>query len=449
MRSAWRGSAASARNSRHGRGTIALEEPTTLEQAADGATPQGFFAQTFSSLRHTNYRYLWIGTVFMSAGQWIQQVTLGWLIYDLTGSSMLLGMLNGLRALPFLIASPIAGVVADRTNRKKVLMISQYVLLVATILMGALVAAGFVRVWQVFAFTLITAIAWSFVDPVRQSMVPTLVPKEDLMNAVALNSAAFNMTKVVGPSIGVLLIALSGAAGNFFVQGAAYAGVLLSVYWMVAPANSTEARRSSALANLKEGLVYVWSNPVVFALMTSALIPRIIAVPYQTLMPVFQKDVLKVGPEGLGVLLAAPGLGACLAGFALATLSSRIHRQSTVLIVSLIGLGIAMNIFAWTTSFTLALVILVAIGAFQIFYMATTNTMLQVIVPDHLRGRVMSIYMLDRGLMPIGALSAGVSAHWIGAPATVSYMGLTVVMLALIVAWRAPVVRRLAIGWHS
>jgi hypothetical protein len=108
-----------------------------------------------------------------------------------------------------------------------------------------------------------------------------------------------------------------------------------------------------------------------------------------------------------------------------------------------------MNIFAWTTSFTLALVILVAIGAFQIFYMATTNTMLQVIVPDHLRGRVMSIYMLDRGLMPIGALSAGVSAHWIGAPATVSYMGLTVVMLALIVAWRAPVVRRLAIGWHS
>jgi len=290
-----------------------LEEPATIEQTADGAATPGFLGQTFSSLRHVNYRYLWIGTVFMSAGQRIQQVTLGWLIYDLTGSSVLLGMLNGLRALPFLMVSPLAGVVADRNNRKKILIISQYVLLMSTILMGALVSAGFVRVWQVFAFTLITAIAWSFVDPVRQSIVPTLVPKDDLMNAVALNSAAFNMTKVVGPSIGGLLIALFGAGGNFFVQGAAYAGVLLSIYWMVVPANSTEARRSSALANLQEGLVYVWSNPVVFALMDSALIPRIIAVPYQTLMPVFQKDVLKVGAEGLGILLAAPGLGACLA----------------------------------------------------------------------------------------------------------------------------------------
>ena len=426
-----------------------MDEPAAIESTTAHAPLQGFLAQTFSSLRHRNYRYLWIGTVFMSAGQWIQQVTLGWLVYDITSSSVLLGMLNGLRALPFLIASPIAGVVADRTNRKSVLMVTQYVLLATTILMGVLVTAGFIRVWQVFTFTFITAIAWSFVDPVRQSMVPTLVPKEDLMNAVALNSAAFNMTEVIGPSLGGLLIALFGVGGNFFVQGAAYAGVLISIYWMVVPANSTEARRSSALENLKEGIAYVWSNDAVFALMTSALIPRIIAMPYQTLMPVFQKDVLKVGPEGLGILLAAPGLGACLAGFALATLSSRIRRQGIVLLVSLIALGIGMNIFAWTTSFTLALIVLVGIGACQIFYMATTNTMLQVIVPDHLRGRVMSIYMLDRGLMPIGALSAGVSAHWIGAPATVSYMGLAVIVLALVLAWRAPVIRDLAVSMES
>ena len=188
----------------------------------------------------------------------------------------------------------------------------------------------------------------------------------------------------------------------------------------------------------------VWRNPAVFALMTSALIPRIIAMPYQTLMPVFQKDVLKVGPEGLGLLLAAPGLGASMAGFALATLSSQLKRQGLVLLISLITLGAGMNIFAWTTSFPLALAVLVAIGACQIFYMATTNTMLQVIVPDHLRGRVMSIYMLDRGLMPLGSMTAGIGAHWLGAPATVSYMGLAVVVLALLVAWRAPVVRKLA-----
>jgi predicted MFS family arabinose efflux permease len=221
---------------------------------------------------------------------------------------------------------------------------------------------------------------------------------------------------------------------------------LLSLYWMTAPPRSSEARRASALANLKEGMSYVWHNPAVFALMTSALIPRIIAMPYQTLMPVFQKDVLRVGPEGLGLLLAAPGLGASLAGFALATVSSRITRQGWVLIFSLIGLGAGMNIFAWTSSFPLALVVLVAIGACQVIYMATTNTMLQVIVPDHLRGRVMSIYMLDRGLMPLGSMTAGISAHWIGAPATVSYMGLAVVFLAILLAWRAPVVRELGVS---
>ena len=424
-----------------------MEEHATTETTSTvGASANGFFAKTFSSLRHRNYRYLWVGTVCMSAGQWVQNVTLGWLIYDITGSSVLLGLLNGLRALPFLITSPIAGVIADRSDRRNILIVCQYILMTATFIMGMLVAAGYERVWQIFVFTLITAVAWSFVDPVRQSMVPTLVPKDELMNAVALNSAAFNMTKIVGPSIGGLLIALFGASGNFFVQGVAYGGVLLSLYWMTAPPRSIEANRTSAVANLKEGLNYVWSTPAVLALMTSALIPRIIAVPYQTLMPVFQKDVLKVGPEGLGILLAAPGLGACLAGFALATVSSRIKRQGIVLIVSLIGLGVGMNLFAWTTSFPVALVVLVAIGAFQLLYMATTNTMLQVIVPDHLRGRVMSIYMLDRGLMPIGQMTAGVSAYWIGAPATVSYMGLAVIVLAIVLAWRAPVVRRLAIN---
>ena len=277
----------------------------------------------------------------MSAGQWIQQVTLGWLLYDLTGSSVLLGALNGLRALPFLIASPIAGVVADRTDRRKILMSTQYILMTATVAMGVLVAIGYAAVWHLFVFTLITGIAWAFTDPVRQSMVPTLGPKEDLINAVALTSAAFNMTKVIGPSLGGLLIVTFGAAGNFFVQGAAYIAVLISIYWMVIPPAPAEARRSSALANLKEGLVYVWSNPTIFALLTSALVPRVCAMPYQTLMPVFQKDVLKVGPEGLGIMLAAPGLGAMCAGLMLASLANRVRRQGILMLVSLVALGIA------------------------------------------------------------------------------------------------------------
>lgn len=419
-----------------------MEEPlTTHVEAAAEAVPTRFRLQTFSSLGHRDYRYLWTGTMLMGAGQWIQQVTLGWLLYDLTGSSVLLGVLNGLRALPFLVAGPIAGVAADRLDRRNLLLRTQYVLVATAITMGVLVASGLLQAWHLFVFTLITGAAWSFHEPVRQSLVPNVVPKKDLVNAIALNSAGFNLTKIVGPALGGVLIALFGAAGNFFVQGAAYMGVLAMIYLMHVPPTPDEARRSSALANLKEGFSYVRSNPVVLALMMTAYVPRVFAVPYQTLMPVFQKDVLGVGPEGLGMLMAAPGLGAVLAVLMLATISSRLRRQGLLLLTSLILLGAFLILFSQATSFSLAILVLIVVGAFQILFMATTNTMLQLIVPDELRGRVMSLYMLDRGLMPAGALLAGVTAHFVGAPATVSMMGAIVIVLALVVAWRVPLIR--------
>lgn len=381
--------------------------------------------------------------MLMSAGQWIQQITLGWLLYDLTGSSVLLGALNGLRALPFLVSSPIAGVAADRMDRRKILINTQFVLLVTALGMGTLVASGLLQVWHLFLFTLITGAAWAFNEPVRQTLVPNLVPKGELMNAVALHSAGFNLTKVIGPALGGLLIALFGAAGNFFVQGLAYAGVLVTLYVMHVPPTPVQARQSSVVANLKEGFAYVWSTPTVLALMVADLVPRIFAVPYQALMPVFQKDVLGVGPEGLGMLMAAPGVGAVLSMLLLASIAHSFRRKGLLVLGGLISLGVFLILFSRTTSFPLALVILVAVGGCQIMFMATVNAMVQMTVPDALRGRVMSLYMLDRGLMPAGSLMAGVTAHFIGAPATVSLMGLIVIVLAVLVAWRVPLIRRL------
>ncbi len=419
------------------------ERLTTHVETAVEAAPTRFRLRTFSSLRHLDYRYLWTGTMFMSAGQWIQQITLGWLLYDLTGSSVLLGALNGLRALPFLVSSPIAGVAADRMDRRKLLLNSQSVLIVTALGMGALVASGLLRVWHLFLFTLITGAAWSFNEPVRQTLVPNLVPKEELMNAVALHSAGFNLNKVIGPALGGLLIALFGAAGNFFVQGLAYAGVLVTIYLMHVPPTPVQARQSSVVANLKEGFAYVWSTPIVLALMVADMVPRIFAVPYQALMPVFQKDVLGVGPEGLGMLMAAPGVGAVLSTLLLASIAHSFRHKGLLVLGGLILLGIFLILFSRTTSFPLALVILVAVGGCQIMFMATVNTMVQMTIPDALRGRVMSLYMLDRGLMPAGALFAGITAHFIGAPATVSMMGLIVIVLAVLVAWRVPLIRRL------
>ena len=419
------------------------EQVTDRVETAVKAARARFRFQTFSSLRHLNYRYLWTGTLMMSAGQWIQQVTLGWLVYELTSSSVLLGALNGLRALPFLVTGPMAGVAADRMDRQRLMLRTQYVLIVTAILMGSLVASGLLEVWHIFVFTLITGIGWSFSEPVRQSLIPGVVPKADLANAIALNSAGFNLMKVIGPALGGVMIALFGAAGNFFLQSGAYVGVLIMIYLMHVPPTPEKARHSSALANLKEGFAYVWSTPAVLALMILAYVPRVFAVPYQILMPVFQKDVLGVGPEGLGMLMAAPGVGAVFAVLALASLANRVRRQGLLLVVSIVILGMFLIVFSQTRSFPLALLVLILVGAFQMLFLASTATMLQLIVPDELRGRVMSLYMLDRGLMPAGALFAGVVAHFIGAPSTVATLGALVIVLALVVAWRLPAIGRL------
>ena len=398
---------------------------------------------TFSSLRHLDFRYLWTGTVMMSAGQWVQQVTLGWLIYDLTGNSVLLGALNGLRALPFLVTGPMAGVAADRMDRRKLLLRTQWVLIITAVLMGALVSSPYLHVWHIFLFTLITGVAWTITEPVRMSLIPAAVPKEELANAVALNSGGFNLMKVIGPALGGALIAWFGAGDNFFVQSVAYTGVLWMIYRIHIPPHRAEANKSSALANLKEGFAYVWSTPAVLALMTLAYVPRIFAVPYQTLMPVFQKDVMHVGPGALGLLMAAPGIGAVIAVLTMATLGNRIKRQGNLLVCSIIVLGIFLIFFSQITWMPLALVTLVIVGMFQMFFLASTATMLQLIVPDQLRGRVLSLYMLDRGFMPLGALFAGTSAHFIGAPSTVATMGGIVILLTLFVAWRIPSIRTL------
>ena len=380
----------------------------------------------------------------MSAGQWVQQVTLGWLIYDLTGNAMLLGALNGLRALPFLITGPMAGVAADRMDRKKLLLRTQWVLVATALLMGLLVASPYLHVWHIFVFTLITGVAWTITEPVRMSMIPNVVPKADLANAIALNSGGFNLMKVLGPALGGALIAWFGAAENFFVQAVAYSGVLAMIYWMQIPPHRSAATKSAtAYANLKEGFAYVWSTPAVLALMTLAYVPRVFAVPYQTLMPVFQKDVLKVGPEGLGLLMAAPGVGAVIAVLTMASLGNRIRRQGQFLLASIIVLGFFLIVFSQITYFPLALLSLVILGSFQMFFLASTATILQMIVPDQLRGRVLSLYMLDRGFMPLGAMFAGTSAHFIGAPFTVMIMGTIVIILTGLVAWRIPAIRTL------
>ena len=397
---------------------------------------------TFASLRNRDFRYLWAGTCFLSGGLWIQQVSLGWAIYEMTRSSILLGALNGLRFLPFLIFSPLAGVAADRTDRRKLMITTQWFVLVTALAMGVVVSLDLLEVWHLFAFTLVTGVVWSFSEPVRQALIPDVVPRAELMNAVALNSAAFNFTKIIGPSVGGVLIVLFGLAGNFYIQSASYLFVMWMIYRMHIPERVRDANRSSVLSNLREGIRYVWSEPVVFSILATAMIPRLFAMPYQALMPIFQKDVLQVGPDGLGMMMAAPGLGAMLVMLSVAHFANRVNRPGLLMIAALVLQGAFLILFALMRTLPLALLTLVVVGGFQVLFMSISNMVLHMTVPDQLRGRVMSIYMLDRGITPAGALMAGVSAHFIGAPYTVMGMGAMVLALSAVVVAFLPSLRK-------
>jgi len=409
---------------------------------ATGATSRGFGGGIFTSLiKYRDFRYLFMGNVFSSAGQWIQQITLSWLIYDMTGSTMLLGLINGMRALPFLLTGPLGGVVADRVDRRRLMMGTQLVLLVSTLIMGTMVLLNVHQVWHLFVFTVVTAMAWSFNQPVRQAVVPSVVPKHDLQNAIALNSAGFNMSRIVGPALGGLLIAWFGAGGNFFVQAVGYVMVAVMIYQTNLPPTPPAAREQSMVANMAEGGRWVWANPLMRMLMMLALVPVVIALPYSTLMPVFSRDVLGLGPEGLGYMFSAVGVGA-LTG-ALTVAGVRVKYRGRMMLTAMILLGVCLVGFSMTRSLPLALFALALTGACQMTYMATNQTVLQMMIPDELRGRVMSIYMLNQGLLPLGAFFAGAMATWLGAPTTVAMMGMSVIGLGLLAALSLPAMRNL------
>jgi MFS family permease len=301
--------------------------------------------------------------------------------------------------------------------------------------------AGGREVWYLFVFTAITGTAWAFNQPARQALLSDVVPRKDLMNAVALTSAGFNTNKVLAPVLGGMLIAVFGPGGNFIVQGLAYTVVLATVLLMRLPSPPSQSQGASLWSNLKEGMAYVAHDRMVLTLMAAALVPQLLAMPYQSLMPVFQKDVLGLGPEALGLLLGAPAVGALVCMLFMASMAGRLHHQGRILLVALVGWGVCLMLFSRADSLAPALAALVGVGACQVMYNATTNTILQLIVPAELRGRVMSIYFLDQGLQPAGALMGGLMAGQMGAPNTVTITGAAVLLLGLLIVWRAPRLR--------
>lgn len=396
---------------------------------------------TFRSLHYREYRLLWVGTLFASSGQWIQTVTLSWLAYQLTGSALMLGAINGFRSLPLLILGPFGGVAADQVDRKKLMFNTQIWQFGLSAGFATLIVTGQVQVWHLFVFTALSGVSWAFNMPVRQSIMPNLVPREDIMNAMALNSAGMNLTRIAGPTVAGLLIALLGPGENFYLQAAMYVGVA----WMVHLLNVPEIRKAASTSvsrNLKEGVAFIWTHPTLRTQLSLALIPQVIALPYITLMPVFAQDVLEVGSAGFGMLMAAPGIGA-LAGTLTIASFTEIRRKGVLLLGAIMANGLALVLFSFTRSFPISLAALALIGFVQMVYMTTNQTIIQLSTPDEMRGRVMGVVMLNQGLLPLGSLFAGGMADALGAPAAVAIMGLATCLLSGGFAVLSPSMRRL------
>lgn len=404
---------------------------------------------TFSSLQYIDYRYLWIGTMFLSAGQWIQQVTLGWLLYDLTSSSVQLGLLNAMRAIPFLIVGPFAGVVADRTDPRTVLKWVQSSLFITAFLMGTIVVTNTLEVWHLFVFTALTGVGWSIVQPIRQALVSATVPKAEVANAIALNSVGFNTIKVLGPSLGGFMVAAFGAGGNFFVQGFTYLAVFVIVWMMHIDYQPAQKRGVSVLDDLKEGLRYSINDPMMRALQLAGLIPSMLAWPVQALMPVYQKDVLHAGPEALGFLLAGPGVGGVISMLFLAKYANQVDHKGQFAVVALVFQGIAVIAFSFTDSLWLGVLAMVVFGAAQLSFHATIMTILQMSTPAHLRSRTVSIYMLNAGLSPLGSMAAGIISDAGGAPMAFLAVGIATVIFATLLGMMAKPMRAWTPGTGS
>lgn len=395
---------------------------------------------TFRSLRYPDYRLLWFGTLFASGAQWIQQITVGWLTYELTDSAFLLGAVNGFRALPLLFFAPLGGVAADRVNRKWLLQSTQALLLVASALMSIIVLTGQLQVWHLFAFTFVTGIGWAFNNPVRQSVVPNLVPTHELMNALALNSAGFNLTRIAGPAIGGFLLANLGGGENFALQSFFYVGVIAMVSGMVIPALVQQNAALSVKQNLTDGVSYVLQHKRLRIQLALAFVPTILAFPYQALMPVFARDVLGREEFGYGLMLTSVGVGAVIGTLTMASLTN-VQHKGHVMLGAVFMLGVSLVLFSQSRTFELSLVLLGVVGACQMVYLTTNQTILQLTVSDELRGRVMGIYMLSQGMMPLGGLLGGGLADLTSAPTAVLLMGTCVSVFAVLFFTRAQELR--------
>ena len=423
-------------------------EETTREQALElpvAAEPRVYSGSSHAwrALRHRNFRLFFGGQTISLIGTWMTRIATSWLVYRLTGSALLLGTISFAGQIPTFLFSPIAGVLVDRMDRRKVLVWTQALSMVQSLALAALALSGTITIPWLLVLSVTQGIVNAFDMPGRQAfMVKMVDDRNDLSNAIAINSSMVNMARLIGPSLAGMLIAVSSEGWCFLIDGISYIAVIASLLMMRVEAPATKRLAASALSELKAGWTYVWESlPIRTILLLFALI-SFMGMPFVVLMPIFAAKVLHGGPHTLGFLMGAMGVGALVSALSLAARKSvrglvrMIPLSAAVFGLGLIGFGLSR--WFWPS---MVMVFVAGMGMMQ--GMAGSNTVIQTIVSEDKRGRVMSYYtMAFMGMAPFGGLLAGVMADAIGAPWTVILNGSAILLGAAWFMTRLPTLRR-------
>jgi MFS family permease len=394
---------------------------------------------TFAALKHRNFRLFFFGQLVSLIGSWMQNTAQGWLVYQLTGSKVLLGTVAAVGSLPMLLLSVWGGSVADRHSKRTVVLFTQAGMMVLAFLFAGLVWSGQIRPWQILVLAALGGVAMAFDMPARQAFMVEMTSREDLMNAVSLNSSIVNGARVVGPAVAGFLMAQVGLTWCFFLNGLSFIAVLAGLWLMRLPKFVPPAKPASTGRHMLEGFAYVAGHRRVRILLVLFAVVGVFGWSYSVLLPAYATDILHVGEGGYSALLSANGLGALLGALTVATFGNRI-RPRVMILGGLWVFAAMLLLLAWVRWFPLALVCLLVGGWGMLLYFATTNTLMQTLVSDAMRGRVMGIWALVfGGMMPVGGLESGFLSHAVGIPWTVA-VGALVCAAAGLVTWL--VVRR-------
>ena len=373
-------------------------------------------AAAWAALRHRNFRIFWLGQMVSLIGTWMQNMAQAWLVLDLTGSPFLLGLVGAAQFGPFLLFSLLAGVAADRLPRRRLLILTQFIMMALALGLGTVTWLGLVRYWHVLLFATLVGITHTFDVPGRQSFYVELVGREDLMNAIALNSSIFNAARIVGPAAAGLVIGYFGTAACFFLNAASFLAVLTGLCMMRVEKAKVAKQDGDVWSKIREGLGYIRSTPAVLYPMVMMGAISITAMNFQVLVPAFARIVLEQDARGYGFLMSAHGLGALAGAVSLAFLSHGGPRRG-LLIAGALGLCLFQLLMAPVRWYPLAFFLMALTGWSMITFTASVNAMVQMAAPDGLRGRIVSVYSLVFiGFTPFGNLISGALARSWGAP---------------------------------